>query len=60
MDVVQLVMLPNGDQWKARVQPLHSTVASSELRDIYILYVLVVKIGFRTQEIGACSVTTYH
>ena len=42
------------------VQPLHSTVASSELRDMYAVYNREVsKIGFRTQDIMPSSVTTY-
>ena len=33
------------------VQPLHSTLASSELRDIYEVYNRGEKIGFQTQEV---------
>ena len=59
MDVAQFVRLPNGVSW---VQPLHFTMVSSEIRDIYGIidrYEVCIKEvrnlgfehGFRTQDI---------
>ena len=37
MDVAQLVRLPMETRW-SWVEPLHSTMTSSELRDMYEVY----------------------
>ena len=42
------------------VQPLHSILASSDLRDMYEVYNRGEKFGYQTQDVGLAVLTTYH